>query len=181
VAQAEEGLVQAEAELERTERLEGTLDRTTGFLQAARDRVQRNLAPHLRAALEKSLAAVTGGRYASARVDPASLEVSVLEAGGDWRPATLLSQGTTEQIYLLLRIALVRHLCALGEPSPIFLDDPTVQCDAPRTRAILEVLERLSDEHQIILFTQEEEVRQWAAETERRDPTAVKLIELAAP
>lgn len=179
VPEAEEALALARAELARAERLEATLEKTLEFLGAARERVQRLLAPRLREALEADLATVTGGHYTKARVDPSNLEITVREPGGEWRSAALLSHGTTEQIYLLLRLALVRHICALGEPSPVFLDDPTVQCDTPRTHAILDVLQALSREHQIILFSQEEEVRRWAAE--RADGDELRLIELQGP
>lgn len=40
------------------------------------------------------------------------------------------------------------------------LDDVTVQSDPGRTRGILQLLQRLSAERQIILFTQEPEVVQ---------------------
>ena len=138
--------------------------------------MQRDLAPHLRNVLETSLEAVTGGRYKEARVDPANLEVTVRAADGEWRSADRLSHGTMEQVYLLLRVALVRHMCSAGEPSPIFLDDPTVQSDSGRTIAILDVLEQLSEDHQIILFTQEEEVREWAQA--RKGSAAVRFIEI---
>jgi recombinational DNA repair ATPase RecF len=179
VAEAEESFALAEEEVRRVERLDRTLETTLTFLDVARERVQRDIAPHLRAALEESLATVTDGRYRRAGVDPRSLEVTVQDASGEWRPASLLSQGTAEQIYLLLRIALARHMCALGEPSPIFLDDPTVQSDIARTRAVLEVLKAASERHQIILFSQEEEVREWAAA--QSDPEVVKLIVLTGP
>jgi uncharacterized protein YhaN len=47
---------------------------------------------------------------------------------------------------------------------PLVLDDVTVQSDPERTRAILELLHGLSTERQIVLFTQEPEVVQWATE-----------------
>ena len=50
---------------------------------------------------------LTAGRYAQVTVDPASLEVLVQMRDGRRRRARHLSQGTREQIYLLLRVALL--------------------------------------------------------------------------
>jgi uncharacterized protein YhaN len=97
-----------------------------------------------------------------ARVDPESLDVSVQDATGAWRRAALLSHGTAEQVYLLLRAALVRHLARRGESCPLLLDDATVQFDHERKRAALETLHSLSRDRQIVVFTQEDAVLDWA-------------------
>lgn len=73
-----------------------------------------------------------------------------------------MSQGTAEQIYLLLRAALVRHLTAGHDCCPLTLDDVTVQADPQRTVGILNLLHGLSAEQQIILFAQEPAVADWA-------------------
>jgi recombinational DNA repair ATPase RecF len=162
VAAAEEAYEVARAELRRVRELDRLLDRTHQFLDAARDRVQREIAPRLRDAIERHLASVTGGRYHEALVNADTLNVRIRPEGGDWRDAALLSHGTAEQVYLLLRIALAEHLAALGEPAPLVLDDVTVQCDAARTCGILDLLLELSRDRQIVLFSQENEVLEWA-------------------
>ena len=78
------------------------------FLGAAQERVHRDIAPVLRATVLERLDQVTGSRYVDCRVDPESLEVEVADGDGRWRPAGLLSHGTAEQLYLLLRLALAR-------------------------------------------------------------------------
>jgi hypothetical protein len=64
---------------------------------------------------------LTSGRYVDVTVDPASLDVLVQTESGRRRRVKHLSQGTREQIYLLLRVALAEHLARPGEiiPSPI--------------------------------------------------------------
>ncbi len=162
VAAAEEAHEAARAELRRVRELDRILAHTHHFLDDARDRVQREIAPRLRDAIERHLASITDGRYDEALVHPDSLAVQVRPADGSWRDAALLSHGTAEQVYLLLRIALAEHLAALGEPAPLVLDDVTVQCDVARTRAILDLLLGLSHDRQIVLFSQENEVLEWA-------------------
>jgi uncharacterized protein YhaN len=89
----------------------------------------------------------------------------------------VLSQGTIEQLFLLLRLALAQHLATSGESAPMILDDVTVQSDTERTVALLELLHELSGEHQVVLFSQEDEVLRWA-EAELKAPTD-KLVLLS--
>ena len=126
-------------------------------------RVHRSIAPALREALNKWLRRVTNGRYTESVVDPKTLEVKVRAAGGNWRDADLLSRGTAEQVYLLLRIALVEHLTRPSrEVCPLILDDVMVQSDETRKTALLELLHEVSAERQVILFTMEPSVADWA-------------------
>ena len=97
---------------------------------------------------------------------------------GRWRSALLLSEGTREQIYLLLRVAMAQQLATTGETAPLLLDEVTVQADAERKQQLLGVLHELSAERQIILFTHDDDVVGWAARalTGSRD----RLVELRA-
>jgi exonuclease SbcC len=176
VSTAEEALAAATAELERVRRLNATLSRTYEFLQDAQERVHRDIAPVLEQTLREWLPSVTAGRYTDASVDPELLGVKVKDPAGKFREAGLLSQGTLEQIYLLLRMALVAHLTKPGETSPLLFDDVTVQTDSTRTRAILDLLHEISRERQVIVFSQEEDVRHWAQD--RLDRPADGLLKL---
>jgi DNA repair protein SbcC/Rad50 len=164
VPEADEELAAAQLELRHLETLESTLDRTAEFLRAAQERVHRDIAPVLQAKVRDRLERVTGGRYSDVIVDPDDLEVQVRQADGHWRPANRLSHGTAEQVYLLLRIAIAEILTNDGTNCPLLLDDATVQSDPVRTRAILDVLHEASADHQIILFSQEAVVSDWAEE-----------------
>lgn len=176
VAEAEEAHLQAVAELTRVRRLDATLQRTREFLQEARDRVQRDIAPRLSAAVSDRLARVTDGRYTEVTVDPADLDVHVRATGGRWRRAALLSHGTAEQVYLLLRVAMAEHIITTAEPAPLLLDDVTVQADDDRTGAFLDLLIELSTDRQVVLFSQEGVVADWAAD--RLDAPEHRLVEL---
>ncbi len=162
VADAEEEAVRADAELTRVTILDRTLEKTLALLKDAQDRVHRDLAPKLRESLRPWLRAVTNGRYQDLRVDPESLKVTVSGNGTPWRDATLLSHGTAEQIYLLLRVVMTRYLTKPGETCPLILDDITVHCDPERQTAILSLLHQISAEQQVILFSQEPETLEWA-------------------
>jgi DNA repair exonuclease SbcCD ATPase subunit len=179
VVAAEERHRAAETAIGRIEALDRILERTISILEEAKDETQREIAPRLRAAILPQLPLATAGRYVDVRIDPATLEVQVRERDGEWRSAMALSHGTAEQIYLLLRIALARTLVSTAETAPLLLDDVTVQSDAERVGAILELLHRDSTERQVILFSQQDVVLAWARGrlTEPRD----RLIELPRP
>jgi uncharacterized protein YhaN len=176
VSEAEEAEAVATEQLRWLQSLDATLATTQRFLFDAQVRVQRDLAPVLAANLAQWLPTITGGRYSDAIIDIKSLEVKVCGSERRWRSAERLSQGTAEQIYLLLRAALARHLTAGKETCPLLLDDVTVQSDALRTTAILELLHELSKEQQVIVFAQERGVADWAR-VNLRAP-ADKMVEL---
>ncbi len=179
VADAQEALAAAQRELARVVELDQVLGLAVGFLARAQEQVHRSVAPELSELLQAWLPGLTAGRYLEARLDPATLEVQVREAGGRFRRAELLSHGTAEQVYLLLRVALADRLTAGYDTCPLLLDDVTVHADPVRAAGMLELLQELSRERQIILFSHQEQVRQWAAQ--QLDPHRDRLVELAAP
>jgi DNA repair protein SbcC/Rad50 len=162
LSSCEEAVTAARAELDRVQRLDLTLKKTREFLERAQDRVHREFAPHLENIVRKWLPRVTAARYIDAKIDPAMLTVQVQDVQGNWRNAEILSQGTREQIYLLLRVAVIRFLTKSSESSPVILDDVTTQSDSTRTDAILELLHEISREQQVIMFSQEDHVRRWS-------------------
>ena len=178
LAELEEEQAAAEREVGLLRRASDILDKTREHLEAAQDEVHRMLAPDLREALEKRLSLVTDGRYSAVRIDPEEgMEVKLQVEDGVYRSATELSHGTVDQTYLLLRIGLAEALGDKTESAPLFLDDATVHSDTERTNRFLDLLLALSDERQIVVFSQEEEVRQWAARHLAGNPRH-RLIEL---
>jgi hypothetical protein len=162
VAEAEEAFGAAKAELKRVRELQQTLGLSREFLQTAQTRVHREIAPVLAQTVKCWLPTVTGGRYTDVTVNPTSLHVEVCGSTRHWRSADLLSYGTAEQVYLLLRVALADHLTRGHDTCPLLLDDVTVHADGARTRDILDLLLHISTERQIVVFTQEEQVAVWA-------------------
>ena len=178
VAEAEEALQRAEEGLARVQHLDAALVKTAELLVQAQERVHRDIAPVLATAIRGRLAELTAGRYDDAAVDPASLAVRVREqATGRWRNAQRLSQGTREQVYLLLRAAMAQHLVTTGETAPLLLDEVTAQADEQRKAAMLGALLAMSRERQVVLFTHDREVVEWARL--HLDPDRDRLIELA--
>ncbi|HEY8180039.1 MAG TPA: AAA family ATPase [Candidatus Limnocylindria bacterium] len=180
VAEAEEAAESAAAELARVHTLAATIDATLRLLRSAQDRVHRDLAPVLGQAAGRWLPVVSGGAYSEISVDPADLNVTVKEgATGRWRTARLLSEGTREQIFLLLRVAMAEHLVTTNERAPLILDEVTAQSDAERKGQLLDVLHRLSAERQVVLFTHDDDVVAWAEQALRAPQD--RLVRLDGP
>ena len=161
VAEAEEELAAARSKSERVQSLDRTLELTIDFLEKAQERVHRSVAPILANTVREWLPRVTGGRYIDCRMDPKSLAVEVSALGGRWQRVELLSHGTAEQVYLLLRLALSRHLTS--QSCPLILDDAVAASDSQRKHDLLETILAISESTQVILFTHESDVREWAA------------------
>lgn len=175
IAGAEAELAEAFAERERVRQLDETLSTTARFMQQAADNAHRVFAPRIEAEVGALVSRVTNGRYRSVRVDPADLRVRLVTESGDRRDARDVSRGTTEQVYLALRIVLAEVLSTGRERCPLLLDDPTVHADSDRKMAILECLLAVADDRQVILFSQEQQVLDWARS---RSDAGVHLIEL---
>jgi uncharacterized protein YhaN len=87
-----------------------------------------------------------------------------------------LSLGTVEQVYLLLRAAVVEIFAHNGESIPMMLDDPLVHADAGRMTNALGIIEALAESHQIFYFTKDPAI----FERFRGKPEQGAIIALAA-
>lgn len=67
--------------------------------------------------------------------------------------AALLSQGTADQLYLAVRLAICQLVLPAEDPAPILLDDALVTFDDSRMAAALDYLTELAQSRQILLFT----------------------------
>jgi ABC-type lipoprotein export system ATPase subunit len=74
---------------------------------------------------------------------------------------------------------MAEHLVTTDDTAPLLLDEVTAQADAERKRRVLDVLHALSSDRQVILFSHDDDVLAWAADSlsEPRD----RLIRLATP
>jgi hypothetical protein len=99
------------------------------------------------------LALATDGAYGRVAVDERTLRPQVwVPAAAAWKDAVELSQGTSDQLYLCLRLALLDVITADRRP-PLFLDEPFAHLDEQRRRAMLAVLTAAARDRQVVLFT----------------------------
>ncbi len=111
--------------------------------------------------LGQSLRLLTGGRYGEVRCDE-HFTFALRGKGNSWQPLERFSHGTIDACRLAVRLALTRRL-ARNRHLPLILDDPLVNLDRGRMGEALKMLERLSGEHQIILFSHDEQLLKRAA------------------
>lgn len=120
---------------------------------------------------------ITRGRYDSLELGGPGDESLYLRGPAASEPRQVgqsLSQGTREQVYLALRLAIVDHLDAGAETLPLFMDETLVNWDAWRRDRAFELLERVAGNRQVFLFTCHPAM---AAELEDR---GARVIALAA-
>ena len=73
---------------------------------------------------------------------------------GESRPAEKLSGGTREQMFLAIRLAMVKAFANNGVELPMVLDDVTVNFDQERSEAAVETLLDFTREgQQLLVFT----------------------------
>ena len=116
------------------------LERARMLLEETRAAVARDHQPPVLREASRWLARLTEGRYPSitTAIDEARLEVHDAE-GVLWNPERL-SRGTREQVFLALRLALIRDLGRHDVSLPIVMDDALVNFDDARARSAARVL-----------------------------------------
>jgi uncharacterized protein YhaN len=73
-----------------------------------------------------------------------------------------MSDGTTDQLYLALRLAGLEMYMKNNEPIPFIMDDILIKFDNERAAATLKVLAKLSEKTQLIFFTHQHHLVQLA-------------------
>ncbi|MBN2216536.1 MAG: AAA family ATPase [Pirellulales bacterium] len=97
---------------------------------------------------------LTGGHYVRVWTPLGEDVLRVDDARGEVLPIEVLSQGTREQLFLALRLALVACYGRRGIRLPLVLDDVLVNCDTPRAKAAATLLRDFAgQDRQIFLFT----------------------------
>ncbi|MEO1544072.1 MAG: hypothetical protein AAFR75_08650, partial [Pseudomonadota bacterium] len=150
VAELSGELARAQREADRlTDQAEG-LKLAIGALDAARAQSHDRFARPVYKALAPFLELVFG--ESEIVFDSAFRPVEVRRAGiAD--SFDFLSEGTQEQIGLLVRLAFGRVFADAGQSTPIILDDPLAYADDVRIAKTFEALETASQSQQIFLMT----------------------------
>ena len=81
------------------------------------------------------------------------LGVEAIARGAAREPLSALSDGTQEQIAVLVRLAFARLLADAGQPTPLILDDALVYSDDDRIESLFDALRQAAGAHQVIIFT----------------------------
>lgn len=96
---------------------------------------------------------LTGGRYHKLTFGN-DLDASAKSTGDSVsRDVLSLSEGTADQLYLALRLAICELVLPEDHPCPIILDDALTNFDDERAGIALDLLHEMSSKRQIVLFT----------------------------
>ena len=119
-------------------------------LAQAKLELQRRFAPKIVRKAQKLLGDMTAGRYRDLTL---SEDFRIRAGAGEediLRDALWRSDGTVDQLYLALRLAVAQELTP---EAPLVLDDALVRFDDTRLKAALEILQEMAKDKQILLFS----------------------------
>ena len=119
-------------------------------LEEASQELQRRFSPRITRRAQELMHRMTGGRYDRMQL---SRDLTI-QAGAEQEDvlhnALWRSDGTVDQLYLALRLAVARELTPA---LPLILDDALVRFDDQRLKATLQILSEEAKHIQVILFT----------------------------
>ncbi len=169
VAEVEETIFNLEKRHGRQVFYRNALDEAVATITASAEAFHERIYPRIESNLAGLLSRITLGAHKSVSIfcddegKDRSLSVSIADElkGGRVEPESL-SQGTVEQVYLCLRLALAGALSG-DEPVPVMLDDPFINYDPRRLEAAIDIVAGAAGERQVFLFTCQEDVRDLAA------------------
>ncbi len=139
---------------ERVDREEGelaALNLALEALDAANAQLRARFSPALNQEAGSILSRLTGGKYD--RLTFTRAFEALAQVNAQARSTALLSQGTADQAYLALRLALCRLALPDQTAVPLVLDDALVTFDDARLALALDLLRELAQRQQILLFT----------------------------
>ena len=122
-------------------------------LQQAEQKLRAQFSPKLNDKTSEYFSKLTGEAYSSITLDR-DFAAQAQEAGSlTPHSSSFLSQGTTDQLYLALRLALCDLILPREHSTPLVLDDALASFDDKRAALALLLLWDLAKKRQILFFT----------------------------
>ena len=135
------------SELERTNKAIGYAQ---SALESALQELQRRFAPDITRRAGHFLGRLTGGIYDRISIGEDLSVLAARDSETTLRTAAWRSEGTGDQMYLALRLAVWE---VLSPESPLILDDALVRFDQTRMKRAMDLLTELGEKRQILLFS----------------------------
>ncbi|HPU42153.1 MAG TPA: chromosome segregation protein SMC, partial [Acetivibrio clariflavus] len=149
----EENIRELELQKEKLEDIGFSLKTALEALEEANTEIKRDFAPVVNSNASKIISLITDFRYKELKVDENLVLRTTDPYVKDIVPVSVLSNGTVDQMYLALRIALVQTMEKRSEKLPIILDEVLSQYDEMRSLNTIKMLKEISNERQVIFFT----------------------------
>lgn len=153
LARIREEIEWLQKELEYWNRKQKVYDATRQALDEAHKQTLSRAATVLEKELSKYISTITDGRYTQVSINEQDLSIQTFSPEKqDWVSVLDLSRATQDQFYICARFALA-NLITEGKHPPLLLDDPFVNFHQKRLERTIPLLQELSKENQILLFT----------------------------
>ena len=150
LSEIEEELQDAETEKDELLSLNNSYNIAKECLEIAYNQVKENISPKFTRNLCDIISKVSDNRYSNVILnDNEGLNVEL--KNGSYVPASRLSVGTIDQMYLSLRLSALEEISK--ETMPIILDEAFAYFDDERLSSILKYVKTNFEDNQIIIFT----------------------------
>lgn len=150
IAKIEEDIEDAEKEREELLSLNNSYNIAKECLQRAYNKVKENISPRFTQNLCDIISKISNDRYKNvvfSDTDGLTVEID----NGSYVPASRLSVGTVDQMYISLRLSALNEIS--NETLPIILDEAFAYFDNERLENMLKYLDMNFKNNQIIIFT----------------------------
>ena len=135
---------------QQLEKLNMSFELAKTILTKCYENMKETVTPKFTQNLSQNIADITNNKYKNVNFNEQSGLVVETEKG-DYVSASHLSVGTIEQLYLSLRLSMIKDLSS--ETLPIILDEAFAYFDDERLTNFLETISKKYKENQILIFT----------------------------
>lgn len=139
--------MQNKAELLQKEEI---INLTIENLNKAYEEMKTTITPKFTNNLSEGIKEITNNKYEKVAINDENGMI-IENARGEYIEANKLSTGTIDQLYLALRLSMIKDLSK--ETLPIILDETFAYFDNARLEKIIQYLNEKAEEHQTIIFT----------------------------
>lgn len=150
LSKIEEELVNNNERMSTLNKLNLSFELAKEILAESYEEMRNTVTPKFTQELSKNISEITEKKYSKIMFNDEQGLIVELETG-NYVPASKLSIGTIDQLYLSLRLSMIDELSE--ENLPIILDEAFAYYDTERLTNILKYLDEKYKTHQIILFT----------------------------
>ena len=146
----EEKLVDNKNKMVNLKKLNFSIELVKNVLTDAYEKMKKSVTPKFSQELSNTISKITNGKYTS--IIPNDEQGLLVEIeNGSYEPASKLSLGTIDQLYLSLRLSMIEELSE--EKMPIILDEVFAYYDDERLKNALLFLKEKCNKHQILIFS----------------------------
>lgn len=124
------------------------IDIAKEYLEKAYKNMKENITPKFSKQLSKTISKISDEKYKNIKITDNNIVVEI--ENGNYVPVSVLSEGTTQQLYFSLRMAILGEISK--ENLPIFLDESFVYFDKNRLMNTINYLNS-NYKNQIIIFS----------------------------